>query len=377
MPKTKRMRLPNGFGQISEIKNARLRKPFRAMVTVGKTETGKPICKLLKPEAYFRTYNEAYSALIEYNKNPYDVTETMPMSKLFDLWYAEKSTSGITDATAKDIKRLWKYCSKIYHTPVKDVRPQHIRDCIENGEAEMHGRNVPTTPLVQNKLKIIFNQLFDYALSYDIVEKNYSRNFSLPKSITKKATEKKTEHISYTDDEMEKLWSHSDQFIVQMVLIQCYSGWRPQELLNLTITETNLENWTFCGGMKTDSGKNRVVPIHSAIRYFVKINYENAVKNGRENLFIKPDYRRSDKYQTPMTYEQYKRLLDKLIMELDLDPRHRPHDGRKQFVTMCKKYDVNEYAIKKMVGHSINDITEKVYTNRDIEWYKKEIEKIK
>ena len=30
----KRKRLPNGFGQISEIKGRNLRKPFRAMVTV-------------------------------------------------------------------------------------------------------------------------------------------------------------------------------------------------------------------------------------------------------------------------------------------------------------------------------------------------------
>ena len=46
--KNKRRRLPNGFGQISEIKNKRLNKPFRAMVTVGKTNTGKAICKPLK-----------------------------------------------------------------------------------------------------------------------------------------------------------------------------------------------------------------------------------------------------------------------------------------------------------------------------------------
>ena len=31
----KRRRLPNGFGQISEIKNRKLRNPFRAMITVG------------------------------------------------------------------------------------------------------------------------------------------------------------------------------------------------------------------------------------------------------------------------------------------------------------------------------------------------------
>ena len=64
----KRRRLPNGFGQISEIKGRNLRKPFRAMVTVGKTDTGKPICKPLKPDSYFPTYNDAYAALVEYNK---------------------------------------------------------------------------------------------------------------------------------------------------------------------------------------------------------------------------------------------------------------------------------------------------------------------
>ena len=66
-------RLPNGFGQITKISTKNLRKPYRAMVTVGKTEFGKPICKLLKPESYFETYNDAYKALIEYNKNPYDL----------------------------------------------------------------------------------------------------------------------------------------------------------------------------------------------------------------------------------------------------------------------------------------------------------------
>lgn len=47
------------------------------------------------------------------------------------------------------------------------------------------------------------------------------------------------------------------------------------------------------------------------------------------------------------------------------------------FVTMAKKYGVDEYAIKYIVGHVINDITEKVYTKREIEWLKTEIEKIK
>lgn len=68
--KSKRRRLPNGFGQITKITGRNLANPFRAMVTVGKDDTGKPICKLLKPKAYFQTYNDAYNALMEYNNDP-------------------------------------------------------------------------------------------------------------------------------------------------------------------------------------------------------------------------------------------------------------------------------------------------------------------
>lgn len=44
---------------------------------------------------------------------------------------------------------------------------------------------------------------------------------------------------------------------------------------------------------------------------------------------------------------------------------------------MAKKFKVDEYAIKRIVGHEINDVTEKVYTQRDLAWLKSEIEKIK
>lgn len=85
-----RPKLPNGFGQISEIKNRNLRNRFRVMVTVGKTSEGKPISKLLKPNAYFKTYNEAYEALVEYNKNPYDLnTSSITMTELYEKWSKE------------------------------------------------------------------------------------------------------------------------------------------------------------------------------------------------------------------------------------------------------------------------------------------------
>lgn len=60
-----------------------------------------------------------------------------------------------------------------------------------------------------------------------------------------------------------------------------------------------------------------------------------------------------------------------------LDSTHKTHDPRKQFVSMRKDAGMNEYAIKRIVGHRISDITEKIYTERVPNWLSNEIEKIK
>ena len=55
---------------------------------------------------------------------------------------------------------------------------------------------------------------------------------------------------------------------------------------------------------------------------------------------------------------------------------HRPHDPRKTFITMAKKAEVDEYVIKRLIGHRITDITEGTYTERDLEWLRAELEKM-
>ena len=57
--------------------------------------------------------------------------------------------------------------------------------------------------------------------------------------------------------------------------------------------------------------------------------------------------------------------------------KHKPHDTRHTFITRAKRYNVNEYILKLVVGHSISDITENVYTHRTTQEMLDEINKIK
>lgn len=372
----KRRRLPNGFGQISEIKNRNLRNPFRAMVTVGKTQNGKPICKPLKPESYFATYNNAYAALVEYNKNPYDLGAAITVRELYEKWSEEYFKTLKAEGSIRSVESAWRYCSAVYDMRVMDVRARHVKGCMDEGTALIRGVERHPSASMKNQIKSLFNLMLDYALEYELVDRNYARTFNLTEDTIKEIHTVKKGHIPFSDEEISALWEHvEDKNFVDVMLIQCYSGWRPQELGLIELANVDLENGTFKGGMKTEAGTDRVVPIHPKIRRLVERRYEQAQRLGSPYLFNCTDGRSGK--PVPMTYQRYQHGFSMVRDELKLNPEHRPHDGRKHFVTAAKNAGVDEYAIKYMVGHKISDITEKVYTQREFEWLRTEIEKIK
>lgn len=353
-PSTKKKpRLPNGFGQITKISNKNLRKPYRAMVTVGKTELGKPICKLLKPESYFETYNDAYKALMEYNKNPYDFGKDITIDELFNLYIQSSSYKKLTPHTQGIYKSIYKnHCTPVKNIMLSEFRLRDIRGCTEG-----------KTPSVQKFLRNVFLRIFDYAVQYEYIEKNIIRDFKLEDTFSVKKN-----HIAFTKEEMHTLWDRSYMVFVDWILIQCYTGMRPQELCQIKVADVDINGRIMYGGMKTKAGKNRAIPIHERIVELVKKNKENAEKCGCEYLIC---YKGSN-----ISYAVYYKCFLKAMQTLEFNPDHRPHDPRKQFVTMAKEYNVDEYAIKRIVGHRIADITENIYTERDVKWLISEANKI-
>ena len=346
------------------------------MVTVGRKPDGKPICKLLKPESYFPTYHDAYEALMEYNKNPYDLEPSITANELYEKWTAQYFKTLRAGSSARAVDTAWKYCSAIYDMRVRDIRARHIKGCMENGKIMINGKEQTPNAFMKNKIKSLFNLMLDYALEYELVDRNYARTFSLTEETLKAIQTVKNEHIAFTKEEMRLLWEHvSDKLFADVILIQCYSGWRPQELGLIELKSVDLQKRIIIGGIKTQMGRNRIVPIHSRIMHLVRRRYNEAIRLDSPYLFNYTNPNRLHKSMM-LTYPRYRESFYMIRDELKLDPRHRPHDGRKHFVTMAKQYGVDEYAIKYIVGHKISDITEKVYTQRDIDWLKGEIEKI-
>ena len=356
-------RLPNGFGQISFLKGKPLRNPYRAMVTVGHDQnTGRPIVRLLQPQSYFRTYNDAYEALVKYHKDPYSLDSTISVGDLYTEWSKQYFATLKSQSSIRTIEMAWRRCSKLSKMSVSDVRVYHIKDLINELDCSSN---------IKQRVKSTFNLLFDYAVERELITNNPARAFVLSKNIIDETPARS--HMPFSNDEIDVLWKNIDVPYVDVLLIQCYGGWRPQELGLIKTENVNMADGVIVGGIKTESGKNRIVPIHPKIREIVKTKYEKAIENDSEYLIPCVDTRSSSKV---LTYDKYRDRFMKIIETLGLNKDHKAHDGRMHFITMAKKYNVDEYAIKYIVGHSINDITEKVYTKRDIDWLKSEMNKI-
>lgn len=375
------MKLPNGYGSVTKLSGNR-RKPYLARVTLGwitDEQAGTSIQNRV-PIGTFRTKKEALQALAEYGANPYDIqNDNMTLAELYEKWTAEYFPTLESQSSPRTIIAAWRYCHAIHGMRVKDIRARHIKGIMEDGyvipdRGKAAGTKVPASAGTKTRIKSMFNLMLDYALEYELVDKNYARTFDLSVDIIKEKEAATRGHINFNDDEMKALWDNVDTLrFVDWILIQCYMGWRPQELAIIKLENIHLDKQYIIGGMKTDAGRNRTVPIHPRIKDLVQRNYDKAVELGSKYLLNDPD---AVKGGMTITYDKYAGRFAKIMSALNLREDHRPHDPRTTFVTMAKKAGVDEYVIKILAGHRITDITEGTYTKRDIEWIRAELKKM-
>lgn len=353
------MRLPNGFGSVYKLSGKR-RRPWVAAKTFGWEidEEAKTAKQIQKTIGYYATRQEAMTALVNFNENPYDLdAERMTFSEVYDKWSEAYFATLGSKSSQRTIIAAYRYCKPLYNMRMRDIRVCHLEQAIQNADVG---------DSTKSRMKSLFNLMYKYAMKHEIVDKDYAQ---LCDGVKKPKPQ--IIRIPFSDDEIASLWEHIDFPFVDMVLIGIYSGWRPQELAILKISDIDLENKTYIGGLKSEAGKNRIVPIHPVIFDLVKKNYEKAVSLGSDYLFNDENGQQG----THLTYDKYRGRWKKIMKRLNLD--HKPHDTRHTFITKAKSVNMNEYILKLIVGHAINDVTEETYTHRTIEELHTEMQKIK
>lgn len=354
--------LPNGFGTIYKMSGKRS-KPYRAMKTdkwIIDPVTGKSK-QIRSTIGYYQSREDAMIALANYNENPYDIkADSITFSEVYEKWSESYFPTLSNPSSVRTVTAAYAYCNDLYDMRMKDIKVSHLEGTILNAQVG---------DSTKSRIKSLFNMMYKYAVAHDIVEKDYASVMFANGNPIKRSKTK--EVIPFSQEEIFLLWDNLDNIaFADMILIGIYSGWRPQELAILKVANINLEAGTMLGGLKTDAGKNRIVPIHPLIKPLIENRIKEATAMQSEFLFNDANGQQG----TYMTYDKYRKRFEKVMKYLKLT--HRPHETRHTFITKAKACDVDEYILKLIVGHAIDDITEKVYTHRTIDQLRAEMEKI-
>ena len=346
------MKNPNGYGSVTRLTGKR-RKPFWVRKTVGFNDKGHPIYETI---GYCSTREEGNILLAEYNKNPWNIEQAnITLQELFDLW-KEKKAPKLTESNQKALIYTFKHVKKLSGMKYAEIRSYHMQDCIDTC-----GCGYST----QGAIKSFWGHMDKFALELDVIKKMYS-DLLTSDSIPETSRER------FSDDEIKKVWKMWEDFKAgkefpeeihaensDIVLILLYSGFRISELFEMKTENVDLDQQTFKGGMKTAAGKNRIVPIHSAILPMVK----DRVQQGSDLFLSIPKH----------TFRR--RTWLPLMKYLGMD--HTPHECRHTFESVLDSKGANRRCIDLMMGHSSKDVGNRVYNHKTLEELKEAIELFK
>lgn len=330
------MRRENGTGTIYKVKDRKLRKPFKVIVVTGYTlDKGNPIRKVL---GYYAKASEASEALNNYlkNKNSFDLKK-LTLKEIYDRWWAVHKTK-IKKNTIDSYQSCYrKYLSKMDNRIFSELKTLELQEFFNK---EIKGWT--TQYLAKNILKA----LYEYALKYEIVDKDYSKFIELVKR------ERVIKRAIFTEFERKAIFQ-SDNKICKAVSVLIYTGLRIDEFLSLK--KENIENnFIFVENSKTTAGI-RTIPIHHKIKGII----EGFLNDGGEYLFY------ITKKDKKTVYETFRRLFCGIMQEMGME--HTIHDTRHTFASMLNQVGANDVIISSLAGHEDKEFTKKVYTHTELE----------
>lgn len=375
----KRPRLPNGFGSIRYIGGGR-RNPYSvhppttdfsldgspkrppAICYVDDWMVGFAVLTAVKAGTYKPGMEADFKNLLGADDNEQDLdilakkilsdygryrrinvfNEGLTFSQVYTEFYDNKYNGRkiYSESAKKATRTAYGHCKDLWERTFSQLRYTDLQ------------KNLNACPLKHSSLEHIislYRQMYTYAKKHEIVDTDYSVDVEI------EIPDDDEHGEPFTKKDLQYFWKHQQNETIEFLLIMCYSGFRISEYENV---EVNIEGGYFQGGIKTDAGKSRVVPIHSAILPLVR---RRMARDG--HILNCPTSRLRKRMYT---------VLERAGIE-----KHTPHDCRHTFSELCERYEVRENDRKRMLGHVFKDVTNKVYGHRTVEDLQKEIEKIK
>ena len=323
------MKRANGTGSIVRLSGHR-RRPYAVRIS-GRDDFGQIIQRTL---SYHATAAEAQTALEHYNQDkargavPGIAAVNMTVQDAYNAWSTREYSKAGKSSIARH-KAAWARVSRYASVPIRQVSIDMWQSILDEDEA----KGLSQSSI--NSDAALIKALISYAYQRDVLAKNIYEYIEIPHVGAKYAKG------SLTEAQINKLkdMSASGDKWAQCALIMCYTGFHASEFLALSLESYHKDGDYLQGGLKTQAGKNRIVPIHRIITHYVQ-SWISSVHPG------------------------YYVLLDAMHNTLESVGAQEatPHWCRHTFATRLYNAGIDETTRKWLLGHATTDITER-YTH--------------
>lgn len=353
-----KMRNPNGYGSIVNLGKGR-RKPFAVRIHIG-VDASNPdkVKNKYKYLEYFEKRKDAIMYLANYNagnvvKEHVALNSIPTFEELYNKWIDEKKHGNkkLSNTTIASYSAANKRLKDIHLMRINTIKVDILQDIIN--------KNVTASASTVRNIKIVLCSVFDYAMARDYVDKNYPKLCNYNYTLSEKNI-----HKPFSDEEIKVLWNNKDDRIAKVLLILIYTGLRIEEFMRIETKNVHISERYMVGGLKTKAGRDRIIPIHTSILPII----ESFLVNTNKYLYMDKN---SQKSKNAAIREEIKIYTSSLFNVV-----HLPHDTRHTFATLAEKYMLNETITKRIMGHTIDDLTKGVYTHYELSDLISEIDKI-
>lgn len=341
------MRKPNGYGSIKRLSGSR-RRPFVFVISVD----GKQ-----KPVEYFSTQVEAEIFQADYNKLHFHRSlpgHQITLAELYHRWLpAHTANTAPSQSTLDSYSNSFKHLAQLHYDPVQNLKYMDYQRVLDG----MRKSGLSYSSL--KKVRSLVSLLEKYANKIELTNKSYAPLLSIGKN---KAIRP---HKPFSRQKINRLWQHVGEPGVDTVLILLYTGMRVGEMLALQKSDVNMrQHYIRITKSKTAAGI-RVIPIHSRIMPLVSCRMDSP-----GTALITSSSGR------PYDYSRYC-IAWRAVMRLINADGHTTHDCRHTVATLLDNAGANETAKRRILGHAGGDVTERVYTHKNIRQLRKCIELLK
>lgn len=247
---------------------------YQVTVTVGwYIENGKRKRRTITKT--FAKKSDAVNAAATLRDTRPQPTETL--RELREMYIAGKNYTQLSKSQQNKLSYAWARLRPIELRPIAELTIDDLQQTVDLATA---------TYYPAHDMQVMLSHLYELAIRREIVTTNKSRYLDLP-------PQPRAKREVWTDEEVDRMWQdyRDGNYFTGYILIMCYCGLRYGELATIRLEDVHLDERYMIGGIKTEAGIDRVIPIAASVYPIVRMLYnthaEKLLEDGQNSFYAR------------------------------------------------------------------------------------------